>query len=216
MQIDKKFLFNFTQEEKDQFQKEQEYLDFCQTQTRYYASKKMSDLAIQYQINRILLNDENLTQVDFSGCTLSDAQAQALGNAFKKNSHCKYVILSDTTISASATRNLAVALARKELNHVNVSGMTEDKNESRLLHKKEWRFLYFMFVPTCWWNNLTISNTKENRQKVASLSSERPYIYGSIFFADVAKGKNESFKIKFKRNISKITALILGKNRQKE
>lgn len=215
MQIDKKFLFNFTQEEKDQFQKEQEYLDFCQTQTRYYASKKMSDLAIQYQINRILLNDENLTEANFNGCTLSDAQVQALGNAFKKNSHCKYVILSDTTISASATRDLAVALAQKPLNHINVSGMTENEEETRLLHKKEWRFLYFMFAPTCRWNSITISNTKRNHQKVAALSAEH-YRQGSIFFADVAKGKNESFKIKFKRNISKITALILGKNRQKE
>ena len=216
MQIDKKFLFNFTQEEKEQFKNEQEYLEFCQTQSRYNVSERMSDLAIKYQINRILLNDKNLTEANFSGCTLSDAQAYALGNAFKKNSHCKYVILSNTTISPTATRELALALAVKILKHINVSGMTENEEEARLSHKKEWRFLYFMFAPTCRWNSITISNTKRNHQKVNDLSAAYYGQQGSIFFANTARPQNESFKIKFNQNISKITALILGKNRQKE
>lgn len=215
MQLDKKFLFNFTEEEKNNFQKEQDYLELCQTQTRYYADKRMSDLAIKYQINRILLNDENLMEANFHGCSLSDAQVHDLANAFKENSHCKHVILSNTTISASATRDLALALAIKKLNHLNVSGMIEDKKESRFLHKKEWRFLYFMFAPTCCWNSLTISNTKGNRQKVASLSAEH-HRQGSIFFTDNAYTENESFKIKFKQNISKITPLIFRQSRQKE
>ena len=85
--------------------------------------------------------------------------------------------------------------------------MTEDK--------KEWHFLYFMFAPTCCWNSLTISNTKGNRQKVASLSTKH-HKQGSIFFTDNARTENESFKIKFKQNISKFASLIFGKDWQKE
>ena len=216
MQIDKKFLFNFTQAEKDRFQEEQEYLEFCRSQFRYNVSERMSDLAIKYQINRILLNDENLTEANFDGCILSDTQTNDLGKSFKNNTHCKSVILSNTTISPTATRELAMALAVKILKHINVSGMTENEEEARLSHKKEWRFLYFMFAPTCRWNSITISNTKRNHQKVNDLSAAYYGQQGSIFFANTARPQNESFKIKFQQNIAKITSLIFGQNRQKE
>ena len=215
MQINETYLFNFTEDEKKSFKEEQEYLEFCEQQGRYHNTRPMSKLQVKYQINRILLNDESLIKANFRGCSLSDIQAHALGEAFKRNTHCKKVDLSNTTISPEATRDLALALAPKVLKHLNVSGMTEDKEDFTRLHKKEWRFLYFMFGATCRWDNLTISNTKENHKKVDLLSQEA-YRQGVIFFENTVCSENESFKVKFRQNISKFTSSIFGKHRQKE
>lgn len=232
MQIDKKFLFNFTQEEKNNFQKEQEMFNeqledyrYCveqlfrlkSTDAIYEKARALTPLEIKYNINRIALNDPQMTQLNFTEDSLCEYDFKQLISALRNNTHCKRIYLASTNMSDRTARDLATVLKSKKLDCLNVAGLPEDKTE--------WYFLEQMYSELCSWKVLEVSNSKINHQKVENLKKEHPNLTDKeVVFLGIAKKELEqkvseqketaTTKVAKRQKLFDIFSLIFGKNRQ--
>ncbi len=158
MNIDNKFLFNFTDTEKEDFRQQQDYKTFCQTQYKYninndgQVKNTTSDLEIKYITNRIALNDDNLISLSLNNIKLDEEQLTNLANAFKKNSNCLFIDLSGSDVSEKGMERLAVALSDKPIKQINLKNINPHTAikpfiQQKLSQRNEWLLLSFDHNP---------------------------------------------------------------------